>query len=484
MKVKLKKTQRVIGLGVIALLTGVSMSAFAGGGFQLLEQNVTNMGNAFAGTGAEADDASTEWYNPAGMIRLDNPQFVLSGAILDLNTNGHFTSATDSETLTFTNPTTGTLVTSTVTNTLNGDQSFKPGKSAGIPAFHFVYPICHRIAFGFGASVPFGLETQYPTDSLPSFLATESAIVTADIGPSIAVALSPAFSVGAGLDSQYMSVTLDQQIPLNFGLLSPLIPSVTQNIGSFVNQGDNWGWGWHGGIMYQMSPDTRFGLAYHSQVKHKITGRAWAQLNTPAFALLALPPITFDTLGQFTSNVTLPDYVDLSAYHAFNPQWAVLGSVDYTRWSVINATTATYGANINGFIQQANLVFNFQDSWRLAAGLDYKPAPQWTLRTGVAYDESPIRSVTARTFRLPDADRYWISLGAQYIINREFTVDGGYSHLFVQNSTVNNTQTTSGTIPAGFPDIGGAPFSFAESAAGSFHSSVDEVGLQLTWNII
>src|SRR5712691_11589087 len=47
--------------------------------FQLVENSASGIGNAFAGGAAVAEDASTVWFNPAGMTRLNGPQFVAAG---------------------------------------------------------------------------------------------------------------------------------------------------------------------------------------------------------------------------------------------------------------------------------------------------------------------------------------------------------------------------------------------------------------------
>lgn len=39
-------------------------------GFALKEQGISGLGNAYAGAAAIAEDASTIFYNPAGMARL------------------------------------------------------------------------------------------------------------------------------------------------------------------------------------------------------------------------------------------------------------------------------------------------------------------------------------------------------------------------------------------------------------------------------
>ena len=68
---------------LLATVAGFSTHAIAGG-FQLYDQNITNLGNAFAGVSAQADDASTESANPAGMTRLDGPEITASGEIINI----------------------------------------------------------------------------------------------------------------------------------------------------------------------------------------------------------------------------------------------------------------------------------------------------------------------------------------------------------------------------------------------------------------
>ena len=45
-------------------------------GFALIEQSGSGMGNAFAGSSAIAEDASTIYFNPAGMTYIEGTQLV------------------------------------------------------------------------------------------------------------------------------------------------------------------------------------------------------------------------------------------------------------------------------------------------------------------------------------------------------------------------------------------------------------------------
>ena len=57
---------RVLPAAMLALASGTASAA----GFQLLEQNASGIGNAYAGSAAVAENASTIYFNPAGMTQL------------------------------------------------------------------------------------------------------------------------------------------------------------------------------------------------------------------------------------------------------------------------------------------------------------------------------------------------------------------------------------------------------------------------------
>jgi len=83
------------------------------------------------------------------------------------------------------------------------------------------------------------------------------------------------------------------------------------------------------------------------------------------------------------------------------------------------------------------------DSWGYGYnfGLTYvfQRGTDWVLRCGVAYDETPVPDQKHRTARIPDADRIWTSAGFGYKFSENFSVDAGYTHLFIHDSDVEHT---------------------------------------------
>ena len=66
----------------IAAALAASTATSFGAGFQLMEQNASGLGNAYAGQAAAAENASTIYYNPAAMTQLPGAQFTGSAVAI------------------------------------------------------------------------------------------------------------------------------------------------------------------------------------------------------------------------------------------------------------------------------------------------------------------------------------------------------------------------------------------------------------------
>src|SRR4051812_49854122 len=68
---------RVAAAVAAACLTAAAGQAH-GSAFALQEQNASGLGHAYAGGAAAAEDVSTIFYNPAGLVRLQSTQVVVA----------------------------------------------------------------------------------------------------------------------------------------------------------------------------------------------------------------------------------------------------------------------------------------------------------------------------------------------------------------------------------------------------------------------
>jgi long-chain fatty acid transport protein len=423
-----------------------------GGGFQLFEQSVTYLGNAFAGTGAGALDASTAFYNPAGLTLLPYPEFQSAVSTLDVKIRADVKSSTS-------NSLVGSLFEVPPTPVM-GTTRTHAGAWNYIPALNLALPVCRCVAFGLSVTAPFGLNTDWAADSQIKYIATSSKLVTLDVSPEIAFQVTPQFSIGGGVDVEYAKVVLNTKVPVGEDL--PPVPfGGPFPDGQFENTARDEGYGWNLGALYNLNCGTRLGASYRSRIHHRLKGDATIDLPSP----LHTQP------GDIRLNLTLPDSLNVSAYHDFNRHWAGLASINYTHWSVINVVTVHYTGLITQSLENASLGINFKDTCRYSLGTNFSPNECFKLKGGVAYDPSPVKSSHTRTYRIPDVDRYWVSVGAQYKISRCLVLDAGYSHFFVPSSRITQTQKTNLSDGA----------TLVASARSHLDLGLDEFGLQLTW---
>src|SRR5437762_4147223 len=75
-----RRTRLAAGVG--AALLSLSAGHALGAAFALQEQNASGLGHAYAGGAAAAEDVSTIFYNPAGLVRLQSMQVVVAGNLI------------------------------------------------------------------------------------------------------------------------------------------------------------------------------------------------------------------------------------------------------------------------------------------------------------------------------------------------------------------------------------------------------------------
>lgn len=395
---------RVNRLAAGLILAGCAHLAHAAG-FALVEQNASGLGNAFAGQAAAAADASTIFFNPAGMTYLPDRQVVLAGHLI--KPQFEFSGS----------------------STIGGGDGGDAGDLAFVPNAYFAYRLTPDVHLGVGMNAPFGLKTEYDSTWAGRTQAIKSEMKTINLNPSIAWKASEALSLGAGVSIQYAEATLT-----NFAG-APGVAKV---------EGDDFGWGFNLGALWQLNEATRIGLAYRSEVDHSLEGD---------LSFSAVPAVT-----PMSADLTLPDSASLSVFHRLSPQWEVLADVTWTGWSdfdtlrIVNASGAALSTTIE----------NWEDGYRYSLGANYHLSDKLTLRGGVAFDESPV-SDAFRTARIPDEDRTWIAFGAQYRLSGKSALDFGYAHLFIEDARINRTE---GPV----------------TLTGSYEGAVDILSAQLTYS--
>ena len=375
------------------LMFGLALAGFAdlaqAAGFALIEQNASGLGNAYAGAAAVAEDASTIFFNPAGMTRLPGRQIVVVGHLI--KPQAEFSG--------------------TVSPAIGGGTGGDAGSWSFVPNGYFAYRLTPKIHLGVGLNSPFGLKTEYGPGWMGRYQAIKSEVKTVNLNPSIAYKLSDTLSLGAGLNIQRIEAVLTSLQPLG----APPAPTPLVTI-----KGDDYGWGYNLGALWQATPATRIGLSYRSEVAYTLEGTS--STSNPSVTSLN---------GPVTADITLPASASLSLFHTLSSQWDLLADVTWTGWSSFDRLP------IQGTVNKTTPE-NWQDILRYSLGATWHMSDKLSLRGGLAYDEAPV-SDRYRTPRIPDGARTWVALGGQYRLSGRGAMDFGYAHLFVNSPELQST---------------------------------------------
>ena len=328
-----------------------------------------------------------------------------------------------------------------------------------VPNAYFVMPIGDRMRFGIAVNVPFGLTTEYDDTWVGRFQGIKSELTTVNINPSISYKLSDAVSIGAGINFQRADAELTNAVAL-----------AAAEPAKVKLKADDDGWGWNFGVLFQAAPATRIGFSYRSVIDYELEGSVTVTSDTGSgFGLAAAAASS----GPAMAEITFPDTFSLSVVQGISDRLELLGDVSFTRWSEINRVNVVN--TTNGTLRDS-LLFDFDDAWRVSVGANFKLNDTWTLKAGVAYDQTPVKSETTRTVRLPDNDRIWLAFGGQMKMGQSGRLDLGYTHIFIKDADINFTRSQQApgfTVPTNAPGT-------QSNVTGSYEGSVDIVSVQYT----
>lgn len=430
-KLSLPKT-----LSIATSLLIASSNAF-GAGFALQEQSVAGLGNSFAGAAASAEDASTVFFNPAGMSFLEGT--TITGGFHYISPNVSFE---NQGTTTLNRPTQGG-------NSISDE-------AALVPNFSYVTSLNDKWNFGLGFSAPYGLTTEYSPDWVGRYVAIKSSLKTINLNPSLSFAPNDKWSFGAGFNIAYLEAELSNAV--DFGLVylnqfqSGVIPANPTTIaiagqtaaalgtdtfdGNFDVQGDDIAYGWNLGAIYSLSNKTRIGFHYRSSLESTLEGNVEFQTG-------ALEPFFGDIFKNQGGSVDikLPQTYSLSLYHQTDGKWAFLADATKTYWSSFQTLTIQYETPTP---PSTVIPEEWENSSKYSVGANYQATTNTKLRFGAALDQSPVPNNSLRSPRIPDEDRVWLSAGVSHKMSDTWQFDISYLHVLVDDPIIDNDTHSAG----------------------------------------
>ncbi|MDQ8179723.1 outer membrane protein transport protein [Pelagicoccus sp. SDUM812005] len=431
-------SHRLPFLGASALL---SLSLFPSlgysAGYAIQEQGISGLGNAYAGGAASAEDASTVYFNPAGMALIEKPQ--LHAGVHLILPEAEFSNLGST---TLTAPTQGNDATSE--------------EEAWVPNLYYVAPLTDDLVWGVGVSAPFGLTTDFGDDWVGRYVARRTELKTVLVNPSIAYRVNDKLSIGGGIDYVKSDAVLSNAIDMGLVFLNQYqtgaIPANAQTMalagdiqanlgttkydGGIRLEGDGDGWGFNVGALYEINDDWRWGVHYRSKVELALSGQADFTVG-PLESVLGA---AFADQGGGV-DINLPDTLSVSLFGKVNERWSVMVDVTKTSWSEFQELRIVFE---NPSPPDTVIPELWQDVSKYSVGASYKFNDKVTGRFGLAYDESPVPNDEVRSPRIPDEDRKWIALGLSVAATKKLDLHFAYVSIMVDDPMIDNTSHAAG----------------------------------------
>lgn len=395
-------------------------------GFSVNEHSSCAMGRAGAAVAATCNDGSAIVFNPAGLANLAKGTTVISAGGTFIAPSGAFT------------------------DDVTGLKSELNARVFPVPALFLTHGVTDKIAAGIGLFAPYGLTTDWPTNSQGRFQSYKSVIRNVYIQPTVAVKLGKMVKVGAGFDINLMHLQLRQRVDLSTQLVPGGGGITFANLGipqgtDFADvdiSGGKTGFGYHLGAMFQPHQRISFGVRYLSRQKVKgIEGDVnTAQVETgillPAGNPLGAPagtPLDALLAAQFTGAGTLVDQKGTTAIRL--PEQLTIGTAvkvtdkftamfDYTmtNWEVWESIVLDFDR-----LPTTSLPQNFEKAHAYRLGGEYSLGSS-VVRAGYINHNAAAPSETV-TPTLPEGPRAEFTAGFGTRIGGKGHVDLAYQYI-------------------------------------------------------
>lgn len=366
-------------------------------GFQLREQSAAAQGNAFAGATAGAENPSYAFFNAAGLTRQKGVQVNLGGTYIAPAAEAHNISGTGGG---------GT-----------GEQH-NIVHAAVAPNGSMSWQLDDKTVLGLGLNAPFGMITKYDANWAGSAHGNTSRFHSIAVTPMAARKVTDKLSLGAGFVVEHVRARLTSKAG---GMYDTAVHGDTTDIGYQL------------GAMYEFTPDTRIGVGYRSEMKHKIKGQMDSTMAGPAHSFMN---------QDINCDLDLPATLSLGAYHKLNDKWELMGEYQRTYWSSFDRLDFV-GEETGHPSTKSHIISRVYENWRdtnfYALGASYQIDNQWKARFGVAFDQSAVKRAD-RTPRIPDSDRIWYSFGLSYQYNDNLSFDMAYTYIQAKDAVVNSKE--------------------------------------------
>lgn len=347
-----------------------------------------------------------------------------------------------------------------------GERFDRDSETRPVPFGFASYRVNEALALGVGAFAPYGLGIRWgegdEIDDFPGrFAAFDTELRNIYIQPTVAVALAPWISVGAGLDFVIADINIQQRVdlsrtntpspnpltglPLSFGELG--VPAGTDFANAELD-GSGTAVTFHAGLKVRLAKNLDFGFRYLAPAEIDYEGDAtFTQIPTglvippsrPASPLnpTANPlPLDIVLAQQFAdgaplatgqtlaTTLTLPRQAVVGFAFRPVPMLQLLADYQFTGWESFRSAQIEFENQTT----PTPLILDYQNTDTYRAGAELAPTDALRLRAGFIYNTAAERSASVSPL-LPEAERNYYSAGIGYQLRNGLGIDVGYQYI-------------------------------------------------------
>ncbi|NTY90195.1 transporter [Pseudomonas putida] len=387
----------------------------AAGGIFIYEAGQESNGLANAGSAALATDPSVLMSNPAGIALLPGTQISANAQVI----LGDLRYSRDSN------------------NQFDGNEGgnalqYLPGASLFIS-----HQLDERSAIGFGMYGNFGLALDYDDDWAGRYFTQEAAVIGVSFQPTFAYRFTDDLTVGIG--PRMMLGYYRTEMAINNSLLG----LVERPDGQLEYKDTDFGMGVNLGLLYQLDPRTRIGLAYTSKVKLEFEDSPHvSDINNPLINA-ALSRLAVDTLEL---DMNVPQTATFSVARQLDDQWTLLGSLGWQDWSEFGDIGVEVDANAAGVSRTVDR--RYKDTWHASVGAQYQATRQLRWSVGLGYDSSAVDDKD-RTVDNPMGETWRLATGVNYQVEEGLDLHLAYTLVWLGDMDVEQSKARSGDTLSG-----------------------------------
>lgn len=323
---------------------------------------------------AAADSAETAYLTPAGMTRLDDHSWVVSGLLFQYL--GEFDIDDSLTTVSGGAPDTGSPIL--------------------VPSMYYVRVIDPDWRAGVALTIPSGFGSSSGGSWAGRYYTTDSSLILVSLSPSLAYRINERYSLGLGLNINYTTSEI-----------SSAIANSDSNWpdGNLDVESDGLGVALVLSTLVEWSPTTRFAINWHSESDAdstpdvKISG-----LDAPDEAREQLEA----AISSLSITSKVPAQFQFGAYHQLENDWEITFDAIWVNFSEFGITEISIVDNKVVAPDEW-----YQDFWVFTAGLSFPVSERITGRVGGLYAQ-PAISDENRSFSFALDRIYGLGAGIQY----------------------------------------------------------------------